>query len=72
VLLKRGYVVVIAPLLLGKITMAAEMFLLLWLMLTYSFAIPFPPILINLVAGLIICSLLGYLSMFLRLKRERV
>lgn len=70
ILLQRKYVIIIAPLMLGKITMAAEMFLLLWMICSYQFSILFPPVVVNLVASLIVATLVGYFVMVLRLKRK--
>jgi len=71
-LLKRRYMIIVVPLLLGKITMAAEMFLVFLMLLSHGFALPFYSLLVNLVSGLIICTLIAYLSMVVGMIRGRI
>ena len=70
ILLQRHYVIVIAPLFLEKITMAAEMFLLLGMFFAMQFGLSFPVMLVEAVAGLIMITLLAYSIMVWRLKRK--
>jgi len=70
ILLQRKYVIIIAPLKLGKFTMAAEMALFLWMILARYCGIPFYMVAVKGVALLIGLTLFGYLMMVLRLRRK--
>jgi cardiolipin synthase (CMP-forming) len=69
-LLQHNYVIVIAPLLLGKVTMAAKMILFAWMMLCLLCSLPFSMWLVQAVAVLVVLTLISYLLMVIRLKRK--
>jgi len=69
-LLQCNYMIVIAPLLLGKVTMAAEMVLFLWMMMCAQYALPFSMWLVYGVTALVLLTLISYLFMVIRLQRK--